>query len=124
MSGAIIRPVLVAASLVLPLSAMAFNTATTRSLNVRAGPGTSFRVVTVLPPRTSVRVDRCTSGWQWCEIWARRGGRGWVDARFLSPSVRGRVPTVNDRRRPGGPPSPGPWPQRPVGQPTGPTPGT
>ncbi|MBO9513874.1 MAG: SH3 domain-containing protein [Variovorax sp.] len=115
MSRAFIPSLFVAASLALPLSAMAFNTSTTRALNVRSGPGTSFRVVTVLQPRTQVWVDRCTSGWAWCEVSVRRGGRGWVDARFLHPSVRGRVPIVNDRRRPGGPPNHGPWPQRPVG---------
>lgn len=116
MPRAFIPSLLIASSLVLPLSALAFNTSTTRSLNVRSGPGTSFRVVTVLAPRTSVWVNQCTNGWLWCEISVRRGGRGWVDARFLSPSVRGRVPIVNDRRRPGRPPQPGPWPpQRPVG---------
>ncbi|WP_353506639.1 SH3 domain-containing protein [Variovorax flavidus] len=115
MPRAFISSLLLALSLMLALPAMAFNSSTTRSLNVRSGPGSSFRVVTVLPPRTSVWVDRCTNGWRWCEVSGRRGGRGWVDARFLSPSVRGRVPIVNDRRRPGPPPQPGPWPQRPVG---------
>lgn len=84
--------------LALPLAAHAFSTSTTRSLNVRGGPGSHFEVQTVLPPRTSVRVRRCTSGWRWCEIDSRRA-RGWVDSRFLEPSVRGRVPIVNNPPR-------------------------
>ena len=114
MPRAIARTLIVAASLLLPLSAMAFTTATTRPLNLRAGPGTSFRVVTVLPARTQLRVDRCMPGWRWCDVTARRH-RGWVDSRYLQHSVRGRVPIVNDHRRPPGPSQPTPWPQRPAG---------
>ncbi|MBO9648377.1 MAG: SH3 domain-containing protein [Variovorax sp.] len=115
MLRAFIQAVVVFASLLLPLSSMAFTTATTRALNVRAGPGTSFRVVTVLPARAQVRVNSCMRGWRWCDITARRN-RGWVDSRYLQHSVRGRVPIVNDRGRPPGPSQPTPWPQRPAGQ--------
>jgi uncharacterized protein YraI len=91
----------------LPISALALSTTNTRSLNVRSGPGRSFRVVTVLPPRTSVWVRGCTSGWQWCDVDAQRQRtRGWVDSRYLQHSVRGRVPIVN-QRGPWGPPGHG-----------------
>lgn len=93
--------------LIVPLAASAFTASTTRSLNVRGGPGMHFEVQTVLPPRTSVRVRHCNSGWRWCQVDSRRA-RGWVDSRFLEPSVRGRVPVVHN-------PSPRDKWSRPVG---------
>jgi uncharacterized protein YraI len=69
----------------------------------------------VLPMRSSVRVNRCLAGWTWCEVSVGRRGSGWVDARFLRPSPQGRVPLVHNQRRPGRPPQPGHWPQRPAG---------
>jgi len=88
-----LRRILAVALLALPLAAPAFTASNTRPLNVREGPGTQFLVLRVLPARTAVSVRGCINGWQWCEIEARRT-RGWVDSRFLQPSVRGQVPIV------------------------------
>lgn len=55
-------------------------TATT-TVNVRSGPGTSYRVVGVLQAGDYVDVNRCTGGW--CQI-TMRGPDGWVSSRFLS----------------------------------------
>ena len=97
------RGFVLALLLVLPLSAFALSTSTTRALNMRTGPDRFFEVMTVLPARTSVRVTGCISNWRWCEVVTRRH-RGWVDSHYLQHSVRGRVPVINDRRsqRPAG----------------------
>jgi len=101
-------------SLLLPASALAMSNATTRSVNLRAGPDRSFRVVRVLSPRTQVWVNHCTSGWRWCNVRARND-RGWLDARYLQHSVRNRVPINNPR----GPRGPGRGPAGPWGPPSG-----
>lgn len=96
--GSAARRILVAALLAAPLAASAATASTTRPLNVREGPGTQFLVLTVLPVRTSVTVRGCINGWQWCEIDSRRV-RGWVDSRFLQPSVRNRVPIIRNPKQ-------------------------
>lgn len=85
-----------AALLLLPLSALALSTSTTRAVNMRTGPDRFFEVMTVLPARTSVRVTGCIASWRWCQVVTRRY-RGWVDSRYLQDPVRGRVPVVDDR---------------------------
>jgi uncharacterized protein YraI len=72
------------------LSAFAFSARTVTHVNMRAGPGRSFHVITVLRPRTSVSIRQCTRSRGWCNVSARRH-RGWVDSRYLSPSPRGRA---------------------------------
>jgi len=65
---------------------------TRQAVNVRSGPDVRFPVVTWLPPRTSVRVFGCTSGFRWCDVSSGRT-RGWVDSRYLAHSVR-RAPII------------------------------
>jgi uncharacterized protein YraI len=79
----------------LPLSAAAFTASTTTDLNVRTGPDAHYEVQAVLPARTSVTVLHCNEGFTWCEVNTRRF-RGWVNSRYLAPSVQGQVPVVND----------------------------
>jgi hypothetical protein len=53
----------------------------TLSLNVRSGPGTSYRVVDTLYAGENVTIDRCsTTGW--CYI-IHSGPDGWVSRRYL-----------------------------------------
>ncbi len=63
------------------MSAPVFADTATTTVNVRSGPGTSYRVVGVLQAGDYVDVNRCTGGW--CEI-SMRGPDGWVSSRFLS----------------------------------------
>ncbi len=53
----------------------------TLSLNVRSGPGTSYRVVDTLFRGENVNVQRCQSN-GWCYI-THPGPDGWVSARYL-----------------------------------------
>ena len=61
----------------------------TRSTNVRAGPGTDFRVVGRLRGGDQVNVTRCSSSRRWCRVQSRYTRNGWVRARNLD-RVRGR----------------------------------
>ncbi|MGQ7792610.1 SH3 domain-containing protein [Faunimonas sp. B44] len=55
---------------------------TTGNVNMRAGPGTQYPPVTVVPRGSSVTIHGCTSGYSWCDTqWA--GYRGWVSGSYL-----------------------------------------
>lgn len=54
----------------------------TTDLNVRAGPGTQYPVVSVFGGGSQVDVIGCTSGPGWCDVQAA-GIRGWVSANYL-----------------------------------------
>lgn len=81
--------------LCVPLSALAFSTATTRAVNMRAGPDRSFEVVAVLPAHTALRVTGCIRGWRWCNVVTSRYS-GWVDSIYFRHPVQGRARIVND----------------------------
>lgn len=53
---------------------------TTGSVNLRDGPGTKYRKITVVPAGARIEVYRCTS---WCRI-NYRGYRGWVYAKYVA----------------------------------------
>ena len=52
----------------------------TGDLNLRSGPGTNFRVITVLPGGATVNVVDCGGGW--CRV-AWRGGDGFASRSYL-----------------------------------------
>jgi hypothetical protein len=83
-----------AAGAALLLAAPAFAAQATASVNVRSGPGTSYRVVDTLRPGEEVDIGRCVDS-GWCEI-SHSGPDGWVSRNYLSDSGRGPGP------RPGG----------------------
>lgn len=76
--------------------AFAYDAAATTALNVRTGPGTSYRVVAALSPNQIVQVGQCNSSNTWCEVTANNI-RGWASARYLRPLG----PTTPTRPRPG-----------------------
>jgi uncharacterized protein YraI len=54
----------------------------TTSLNLRAGPSTSYPAVVVMHAGDRVEIFGCLSGWSWCDIdW--HGYRGWAAGRYL-----------------------------------------
>ncbi len=57
------------------------------SLNVRTGPGTSYRVIDTLYKGELVEVTECVSN-GWCRI-EHSGPDGWVSAKYLRPVVNG-----------------------------------
>ncbi len=73
--------VVCAAALVfIPAAASAAPAEAVTSLNVRSGPGTSYRVIDVLSPGENVNVLGCRSGWCFVE---KSGPDGYVSANYL-----------------------------------------
>ncbi len=62
----------------------------TGDLNMRAGPGTRYPVVTVLPRGSQIEVVGCLENYSWCDA-IGPGARGWVSGRYLAFAY-------NDRR--------------------------
>ncbi|WP_210260091.1 SH3 domain-containing protein [Hongsoonwoonella zoysiae] len=58
------------------------------SVNLRAGPGTNYQVLTTVPAGASVTVYSCNSGYSWCDI-DFAGQRGYVAGKYLNYAVQG-----------------------------------
>ena len=54
----------------------------TANLNQRAGPGTQFPPVTVIPDRSQVLINGCLPNFTWCEG-SYGETRGWMSAQYL-----------------------------------------
>lgn len=54
---------------------------TTANINVRAGEGTKYAIVTTIPKGTPVTMTECDCDWIYVEY---NGHRGWVSAKYLS----------------------------------------
>lgn len=63
------------------VASMAATAYATTNVNVRSGPGPSYRQVDVLRAGQRVDVDRCTGSW--CYV-VKAGPDGWVSANYLS----------------------------------------
>lgn len=55
---------------------------TTNDVSLRAGPGTRFPVVRVIPEDAVVYLHGCLRNWDWCDVSWRRS-RGWVFSDYL-----------------------------------------
>jgi len=93
-------PVAAAALVLLSLAALTPNKAAAAAtavvvtdLNMRAGPGTQYPVVRVLPGSASVVIHGCTAGIAWCDV-GFGPDRGWVSANYLQVTYRGRTVVV------------------------------
>lgn len=62
---------------------------TASNVQLRAGPGSSYRVVGRLRARERVNVTRCASAGRWCRVQPRTRQSGWVRSRYLDPVRRG-----------------------------------
>ena len=63
-----------------PAAAHAATAVTTGNVNLRAGPSTSYPVITTLPGNTAVEVEGCAQGW--CKV-DDAGTEGWMSEDFL-----------------------------------------
>jgi uncharacterized protein YraI len=78
--------------LAIPIAASAQEAYTTRSVNVRGGPDTTYPPVAVLAPGAPVQVQGCLEDWSWCDV-VFANDRGWVYAPYLNYDYQGsRVP--------------------------------
>lgn len=79
-----------AAVLAVPGAAMAQTVMSTADVNMRAGPGTRYPVVTTIPENRNVDVYGCDGDRDWCEV-AWRGNRGWVFSDYLEVTGEARM---------------------------------
>lgn len=76
----------------IPFATSAQEAFTTRSVNVRAGPDTSYPAVATLGGGAPVEVMGCLDDWSWCDV-VFGYNRGWVYAPYLTYVYQGaRVP--------------------------------
>lgn len=75
--------------LAVPVAVSAQEAYTTRSVNIRGGPDTSYPAVAVLPPGAGVQVMGCLDDWSWCDV-VFGYDRGWVYAPYLNYVYQGR----------------------------------
>lgn len=61
---------------------------TTANLNMRAGPGTNYPVITTVPRGGGVTVFGCTADFRWCDA-AFTNVKGWVSGKYLSYGGQG-----------------------------------
>ncbi len=80
------------AALIMSAEAASPASATT-DLNLRAGPSTSYPVVTVVPQSASVQMYGCNADTTWCDI-AYGQYRGWASANYLAISQAGQPVAV------------------------------
>jgi uncharacterized protein YraI len=63
------------------------------NLNQRAGPGTNFPVLQVVPAGGQVTLYGCIGGFAWCDG-VHRGTRGWLSATYLRVWYQGQYITL------------------------------
>ncbi len=80
--------VLAAATIAAPAVASAAPARVTANVNLRAGPGTQYYPILVLPAGAPVNLYGCLRGYTWCDVSYGRE-RGWVSSRYLSTFYRG-----------------------------------
>lgn len=77
-----------AAAALLSTSALALDASATTDLNMRAGPGPQYPIVTTIEADGNVEVLGCTESTLWCDVvW--NGNRGWSYAKYLASDVSG-----------------------------------
>lgn len=77
------------------LPALAQDARVTADLNMRAGPGTQYPVITTIPDGRSVDIYGCEGGLNWCDV-SWRGNRGWVYSDYLNYSYQNRTRPVSE----------------------------
>ncbi len=66
----------------------------TASVNLRAGPSTSYPVVTVVPAGAGVVTYGCTPSYAWCDI-GFANYRGWVASQYITATYSGGTVVVS-----------------------------
>ncbi|MBS1183136.1 MAG: type 3 [Proteobacteria bacterium] len=80
--------VLAAATVAAPVVASASPARVTGNVNLRAGPGTQYYPILVLPAGAPVELYGCLQGYTWCDVSYGRE-RGWISSRYISTFYRG-----------------------------------
>ncbi len=80
--------VLAVATVAAPVVASASPARVTGNVNLRAGPGTQYYPILVLPAGAPVELYGCLQGYTWCDVSYGRE-RGWISSRYISTFYRG-----------------------------------
>jgi uncharacterized protein YraI len=65
------------------------------NVNLRAGPGTDYPVIVVVPARSWISIRGCLGDHSWCEV-AFEGSRGWMRSIYLQGWYRGHYYALRD----------------------------
>lgn len=88
---------LVIGFLLAPLPAGAESGFASASVNMRAGPGTGYPVLLVIPGGARLDIVGCLANYSWCDVsWGRT--RGWVYGRYLQDRRTWRSVPLNRSR--------------------------
>lgn len=66
----------------------------TATVNMRAGPSTTYPVVRIVPAGSTVATYGCVADYSWCDV-DFGGARGWVSASYLTTVVHGAKVVVS-----------------------------
>lgn len=92
-------PVIAAALAALPVAAFAATSITTTNVNLRAGPGTNYPLVTTIPKRAELVTHGCLQDMSWCDVnWG--GQRGWVSSQYMLAVAEHRTVVVTEETAP------------------------
>lgn len=80
---------LLCAVLLAPLPASADTGFASATVHLRAGPGTHYPIIGVIPRGSRLGILGCLSAYDWCDVtWGRE--RGWVSGRYLQAAMQAR----------------------------------
>jgi uncharacterized protein YraI len=65
------------------------------NVNLRAGPGTNYPVIVVVPARSWISIQGCLADYGWCEVAFERT-RGWMRSIYLQGWYRGHYYALRD----------------------------
>jgi len=93
------NPVAAAALMMLSGTALAQTTIVTATtdLNVRAGPGPQYPVVTVLGANQRAAIEGCLQNSKWCQV-TIGGMQGWAYSDYLVATIDNRTVVMTERR--------------------------
>src|SRR5262245_48136280 len=65
------------------------------NVNLRAGPGTDYPVIVVVPARSWISIGGCLADYAWCEV-IFEGNRGWMRSIYLQGWYQGHYYSLRD----------------------------
>ncbi|MGI8854003.1 MAG: DUF6600 domain-containing protein [Methyloceanibacter sp.] len=65
------------------------------NINLRAGPGTYYPVIVIVPARAPIRILGCLGDYTWCDVFFQ-GNRGWMRSIYLQGWYRGYYYALRD----------------------------
>lgn len=85
------------AGLVFASSAFAQTTATAwTDLNLRAGPSSTYEIISVIPASQTVVVDGCLDASNWCQV-TYGEFNGWASGEYLTATVDAPISAIRER---------------------------